>query len=82
MLYRTMKKTGDRLSVLGFGERRINEAFEHFRTTLQGRHLVRSLRNHPPMAGMLFKLLGGELSVLESAPQGVEKRRIPLKYRG
>lgn len=30
----------------------------------------------------LFRLLGGELTVLESAPQGVEKCRILLKYRG
>lgn len=30
----------------------------------------------------LFKLLGAELTVLESAPQGVQKCRILLKYRG
>lgn len=30
----------------------------------------------------LFRLLGGELTVLESAPQGVEKCRILLEYRG
>lgn len=34
------------------------------------------------MDRLLFKLLGGELTVMESAPEGVQKCRILLKYRG
>lgn len=34
------------------------------------------------MDRILFRLLGGELTVLEAAPQGVEKCRILLKYKG